>query len=193
MTITDEVTMKIIGIASSPRKGANSQTLVEHILSGAEKAGATTELVRLCDLDIRPCIGCNGCKKGNGCVQKDDFAGLARKLETSDAVVIGSPVYFGRLNAQVYPFIDRCYSLLKPDFSTDFPKGKKIAVALTCGSLGAETVNPLDAYVKHIFSSFLGFADAGFVWQNQCFAPDDLAKFTDTIRKAESLGTSLVK
>lgn len=192
MTISDEVTMKIIGIASSPRKGANSQTLVEHILSGAEKAGATTELVRLSDLDIKPCIGCSGCKKGNGCVQKDDFAGLARKLETADAVVFGSPVYWGRLNAQAYPFIDRCYSLLKPDFSTDFPKGKKLAVALTSGSLGAETVNPIDAYVKHIFS-FLGFTDAGFVWQNQCFAPDDLVKFTDTIQKAETLGTSLVK
>lgn len=184
--------MKVIGIVSSPRKGANSQALVEHILSGAEKAGAKIELVRLSDLDIRPCIGCNGCKKGNGCVQKDDFAGLVRKLETTDAVVFGSPVYWGRLNAQAYPFIDRCYSLLKPDFSTDFPKGKKIALALTCGSLGAETTKPLDAYVKHIFS-FLGFADAGFVWQNQCFAPDDLAKFTDTIRNAESLGRSLVK
>lgn len=183
--------MKIIGISSSPRKGGNSQTLVEHILSGAEKAGAKTELVRLCDLDIRPCIGCNNCKKGNGCVQKDDFAGLIGDLETADAVVIGSPVYWGRLNAQAYPFIDRCYSLLKPDFSTDFPKGKKIAVALTCGGLGEETVNPLDVYVKHIFS-YLGFADAGFVWQNQCFAPDDLAKFTDTILKAESLGKSLV-
>ncbi|HWQ63136.1 MAG TPA: flavodoxin family protein [Methanospirillum sp.] len=184
--------MKIIGIASSPRKGANSQTLVEHVLSGAEKAGAKTELVRLSDLDIKPCIGCGGCKKGNGCVQKDDFAGLVGKLETADAVVFGSPVYFGRLNAQAYPFMDRCYSLLKSDFSTDFPKGKKFAFALTCGGMGAEAVNPVNEYVKHIFS-FLGFADAGFVWQNQCFAPDDLTKFTDTIQKAESLGTSLVK
>ena len=184
--------MKIIGIASSPRKGANSQTLVEHILSGAEKAGAKTELVRLSDLNIKPCLGCNDCKKGNGCVQKDDFAGLVGKLETADAVVFGSPLYWGRLNAQAYPFIDRCYSLLKSDFSTDFPKGKKFAVALTCGGMGAEAVNPVNEYVKHIFS-FLGFSDAGFVWQNQCFAPNDLVKFTDTIQKAESLGTSLVK
>jgi multimeric flavodoxin WrbA len=192
MTIINEVIMKIIGIASSPRKGANSQTLVEHVLSGAEKAGAKTELVRLSDLDIKPCMGCSGCKKGNGCVQKDDFAELVEKLETADAVVFGSPLYWGRLNAQAYPFIDRCYSLLKPDFSTDFPKGKKFALAMTCGGMGAEAVNPVNEYVKHIFS-FLGFTDAGFVWQNQCFAPNDLTKFTDTIQKAESLGTSLVK
>ncbi|PWR74728.1 flavodoxin family protein [Methanospirillum lacunae] len=184
--------MKIIGIASSPRKGANSQTLVEHILSGAEKAGAKTELVRLCDLNIEPCIGCNDCKKSNGCVQKDDFAGLVSKLETADAVVFGSPVYWGRLNAQAYPVIDRLYSLLKSDFSTDFPKGKKFVVALTCGGMGAEAVNPVNEYAKHIFS-FLGFADAGFVWQNHCFAPDDITKFTETIQKAESLGKSLAQ
>ncbi|MFA5332528.1 MAG: flavodoxin family protein [Methanoregula sp.] len=184
--------MKVIGIASSPRKGANSQTLVEHVLSGARKAGATTELVRLCELDIRPCLGCNDCKKGNGCVQKDDLAGLVKKLEKADAVVIGSPVYWGRLNAQAYPFIDRCYSLLKSDFSTDFPKGKKLAVALTCGGMGMEALAPVDAYVKHIFS-FLGFADAGFVWQNQCYLPHDLAKFPDAIKKAEDLGKMLVK
>ena len=184
--------MKIIGIAFSLRKGANSQTLVEHILSGAEKAGATTELVRLCDLDIKPCIACNGCKKGNGCVQKDEFAGLVGKLETADAIVFGSPVYLGRLNAQAYPFIDRCYSLLKPDFSTDFPKGKKIAVALTCGGLGAETVNPLDEYVKQIFS-FLDLPMPALSGRTSATHPDDLVKFTDTIQKAESLGSSLVK
>ena len=184
--------MKIIGIATSPRKGANSQALVEHILTGAKKAGAQTELVRLCELDIKPCLGCNSCKKGNGCVQKDDFAGLVKKLEKADSIVIGSPVYWGRLNGQAYPFIDRCYSLLKADFSTDFPKGKKIAVALTCGSNGEEVVTPIDAYVKRIFS-FLGCTDAGFVWQNQCYQPHDLAQYPDAVRRAEGLGASLLK
>lgn len=185
--------MKITGIATSPRKGGNSQSLVEHILAGAENAGAETELVRLCDLDIKPCLGCNGCKRGNdGCVQKDDFAELVKKLSQTDIIVIGSPVYWGRLNAQTYPFIDRCYSLLKPDFSSDFPKGKKIALALTCGSMGAEALNPVDAYVKHIFS-FLGCTDAGFIWQNQCYHLHDLETYPDKIREAEVLGLSLLK
>lgn len=184
--------MKVLGIVSSPRKGANSETLVEHVLSGAHKAGATTELIRICDMDIKPCLGCSGCKKGNGCVQKDDFAGLLKKLEKADAVVLGSPLYWGRLNAQAYPFIDRCYSLLKPDFSTEFPKGKKLAFALTCGGMGADAVNPVNEYVKHIFS-FLGFSDSGFVWQNQCFQPHDIANYPDAIKKAEELGKSLVK
>jgi len=183
--------MKIMGIASSPRKGGNSQTLVEHILAGAREAGAETELIRLCDYEIQPCTGCNSCKKGGACVLEDDMAELFLRMGEADAVVFGSPIYWGRLNAQAYPFIDRFYAYLKPDFSTDFPKGKKFAVALTCGGMGPEVLNPVNEYLKNIFR-FLGFVDAGFVWQNHCLLPTDLGNYPEKIREAEELGRSLV-
>ena len=184
--------MKILGIASSPRKGGNSQTLVKHILSGAREAGSKTELVRLCDLDIQPCTGCTSCKGGEGCVIADDMDGLCKKMADADAVVFGSPVYWFRLNAQAYPFIDRFYALIKPDFTSDFPKGRKIVLALTCGGVGPEVLNPINEYVKTVFK-FLGFVDAGFVWQNRCYLPDDLAKYPETIEKAKELGRSMVR
>jgi len=184
--------MKVLGIASSPRKGANSQTLAEHILAGAQEAGAETELVRLCQLDIQPCTGCNTCKGGDGCVIEDDMQMLCKKLEEADAVVLGSPIYWGRLNAQAYPFIDRLYALIKPDFTTDFPKGKKMAVALTCGGMEPEAIKPVNDYVKFVFG-FLGFVDGGFICQNHCLKPDDLAQFPETIGKAKELGRKLVK
>jgi len=185
--------MKILGIATSPRKGANSQTLVEHILAGAKKAGATTELVRICDLDIAPCKGCNTCRTGDdGCIIGDDMGELWEKMVKADAIVLGSPVYWGRLNAQAYPFIDRFYAHLKPDFSTDFPKGKKIVLALTCGGMPPEALAPLNAYVKATFG-YLGCVDAGYIAQNQCADPHDLARFPETIKKAEDLGKALVK
>jgi multimeric flavodoxin WrbA len=184
--------MKVLGIASSPRKSGNSQTLVEQILSGAQEAGATTELIRLSDMEIQPCIGCGSCKKsGNGCAKQDAMTDLYEKLAGSDAVVFGSPIYWARLNAQAYPFIDRLYGLLKSDFSTDFPKGKKIVVALTCGGGGPEVLNPVNENLKHTFGA-LGFVDAGFIWQNQCIMPDDLAKFPEKIAEAKKLGKSLV-
>lgn len=117
---------------------------------------------------------------------------LVDTMAESDVLVFGSPVYWSRLNAQAYPFIDRLYALLKPDFSTDFPKGKKLVVALTCGGMGEEQLKPVNDYMKFIFG-FLGYTDAGFVWQNGCFAPDDLAKFPEKIEEAKQLGRSLVK
>lgn len=183
--------MKILGIASSPRKGGNSQTLVEHILSGAKEAGATTELVRLCDLDIQPCTACDTCRIGDECVLQDDMEELWEKMVQSDAVVFGSPIYWFRLNAQAYPFIDRFYGHFTPDFSCDLPKGKKIVVALTCGGVDPGTLNSANEYLKNVFQ-FLGFVDAGFIWQDQCNLPHDLAQFPDKIKEAKQLGKSLV-
>lgn len=184
--------MKVLGIATSPRRGANSQTLVENILAGAKEAGAKTEIVRLCMMNIQPCLGCNKCKTEGDCVIEDDMEMLLEKLEGADAVVLGSPVYWGRLNAQAYPFIDRLYALITPEFTTDFPKGKKIAVALTCGGMEPEAMKPINDYVKFVFG-FLGFVDGGFVCQNHCLLPEDLAQFPETLQKAKELGRALVK
>ena len=66
--------MKVIGINASPRKRANTQTLVEAVLEGAAENGAETRLVNLRELTIHGCLGCEGCKKHPGkCVQKDDL------------------------------------------------------------------------------------------------------------------------
>ena len=48
--------MKVIGINASPRKRANTQTLVEAILNGAEEVGAETRLVNLRELKINGCL-----------------------------------------------------------------------------------------------------------------------------------------
>ena len=77
--------MKVIGINASPRKKANTQTLVEAILSGAEDKGAETNLVNLRELKINGCLGCEGCKKHLGkCVQKDDLTQLLQEMTTYD-------------------------------------------------------------------------------------------------------------
>jgi multimeric flavodoxin WrbA len=116
---------------------------------------------------------------------------LWEKIVQSDAIIIGSPIYWFRLNAQVYPFIDRIYGYISPDFTCDIPKGKKIVVALTCGGEDIEDMNSGNEYLKKVFQ-FLGFVNAGFIWQNNCTKLNDLANFPDKIKEAKQLGKSLV-
>ena len=59
--------MKIIGINASPRKNANTQTLVESALNGAAEKGAETRLVNLRQLNINGCTGCERCKRQCAC------------------------------------------------------------------------------------------------------------------------------
>ncbi|MBP2656205.1 MAG: hypothetical protein H6Q73_3774 [Firmicutes bacterium] len=92
--------MKILGI-SCGRKMSNSEILVKEALMGAEEAGAEVELIRLHDLTLKPCTGCNACvinlfeKCGAGeCVIKDDdFAFIDEKIMECDGLIIGSPIY----------------------------------------------------------------------------------------------------
>ena len=94
--------MNVIGINASPRKNANTQTLVEAILAGAEKTGADTRMVNLRELKINGCLGCEGCKKHLGkCVQKDDLTTLLQDLTAYDAIVLGTPVYWFHVSAPV--------------------------------------------------------------------------------------------
>jgi multimeric flavodoxin WrbA len=93
--------MKIIGINASPRKGANTQTLVEATLHGAKDQDVDTHLVNLRELKINGCIGCEGCKKHLGkCVQKDDLTFLLEEMTTYDAIVLGTPVYWYHVTSQ---------------------------------------------------------------------------------------------
>jgi multimeric flavodoxin WrbA len=100
--------MKILGICASPR-GSKSTTLrlVQAVLDGARTAGATVELVNVCDLDIKYCNACQVCFKKGKCVHKDDFEELYNRILAADGLVWGSPNYFHTVTAQMKTLIDR--------------------------------------------------------------------------------------
>lgn len=100
--------MKILGINASPR-GEKSQTLrlVKAVLAGAKSAGAETELIDLCKLNIKYCNACQVCFKTGKCVQEDDFQDLYDKILAADGMVWGSPNYFRSVTAQLKTLIDR--------------------------------------------------------------------------------------
>jgi len=92
--------MKVLGLTCG-RKMSNTEILVKEALMGAEEMGAEVELVRLMDLHIKPCTGCNSCvidlfeKGGSGdCVIKnDDLKFIDEKILECDGLVLGSPIY----------------------------------------------------------------------------------------------------
>jgi len=100
---------RVLGIVGSPRRGGNTETLVDEVLRGAEEAGALVEKVILSKLDIRPCRGCDACKKAGKCVQQDDMLALLEQMERSQVWVLGTPIYFWGPTAQFKAFVDRFY------------------------------------------------------------------------------------
>ena len=70
---------RILGVGGSPRKGGNSDILLQHILRGGAK-GAGVEEVQLRDLDYKPCQGGERCRKGLICTRPSRIEALGREL-----------------------------------------------------------------------------------------------------------------
>ncbi|MDO5843812.1 MAG: flavodoxin family protein [Methanocorpusculum sp.] len=185
--------MKVLGLSSSVRKG-NSQGLLQAVLDGAKEAGAEVELIRLADKDIKPCKGCGYCKaEGHTtCVTKDDMQEIYKKIAEADAVVLGSPVYFGRPNSIALCMVERMYAMVDAKFASHIKAGKNFASVQTCGSNGADVTDAIHASLAGAFS-FFGMKDAGHVWANNCYAQDDFSKDTAKIAEAKKLGKKLAE
>jgi multimeric flavodoxin WrbA len=106
--------MKILGVTCG-RKNSNTEILVKEALMGAEEAGAEVELIRLHDLTIKPCTGCNSCvidlfeKGGSGAcvIRNDDFSFFNEKFLDCDGMVVGSPIYEKSPSGQLKSLNDR--------------------------------------------------------------------------------------
>ena len=102
--------MKVLGIAGSPRRGGNTDILVNMALRVLAENGLETEFLSLADRPIKPCTACGGCFKLDEarCVQEDPaFEGLIEKFAEADGILVGSPVYFGSATPQTMALLDR--------------------------------------------------------------------------------------
>ncbi len=98
----------ILGICGSGRKEGNTGALVEEVLKGT---GSATELVWLIDLTLGYCTGCMRCVAEGNCWQKDGMTDLYKKLLDCEAIVLGSPCYYGEVSGLVKSMMDRCIAL----------------------------------------------------------------------------------
>jgi multimeric flavodoxin WrbA len=97
----------------SPRKTKwNTATMLQTALEGAAAAGAETELVNLYSLNFKGCASCFSCKrldrKAVGvCALKDDLRPILERVREADALLLGTPVYYGAETACTRAFLER--------------------------------------------------------------------------------------
>jgi multimeric flavodoxin WrbA len=104
--------MKVMAFNGSPRKEWNTATLLKKALEGALSRGAETDLIHLYDLNYKGCISCFACKTKGGknygrCAVKDDLTPVFKKVAEADAIILGSPVYFGTVSGEMSSFMER--------------------------------------------------------------------------------------
>ncbi|MBW1914932.1 MAG: flavodoxin family protein [Deltaproteobacteria bacterium] len=103
--------MKTLGIYGSPRKGGNSDQLLDKALAGAAASGSEVSRIYVRDLDISGCIECGGCDETGQCVIKDAMQPVYPLLEESDIIFLSIPIFFYNLPAQTKALVDRTQSI----------------------------------------------------------------------------------
>lgn len=188
--------MNILGISGSPRKGGNTDILLDKALEGAKSAGGVVEKVILNDLNFKPCQECAGCDKSGICIIEDDMQPLYKKLVEADRVIVASPVFFGSLSAQVKMMIDRLQCLwvskyiLKKAVSS---KQKRKGIFLCVG--GAENKKFFEnaKSIIKIFFTTLDIDYAGDLFYGGLDKKLAIKEREGALKKAFDLGISLVE
>lgn len=118
--------MKVLGVSGSPIKDSNTDALINSIL---DATGVETDFVKLSEINVGPCIACMKCVDTNECVINDHFKWVSKKVMEADAIVVGSPTYYGAASAFTKAFIERLYSKRHVRLLT----GGKLAVTVAVG------------------------------------------------------------
>jgi multimeric flavodoxin WrbA len=150
--------MKVCGIIGSPVKNGNVDLLVSQVLQGAASTGADVQKIYLNDLQIKTCQSCDVDPAPRYCIYEDDMQCVYDALDTCDLLVLGTPVYFDTVSAQVKLMIDRCNCIrpyiLQPDGTYAFERRmkKKKAAILVVVAGESKAFDSITRVVKGFFN-----------------------------------------
>ncbi len=190
--------IRVLGIAGSPRRHGNTETLLDEFLAGARQAGGVTEKVVVVQLEIVGCRNCDGCWQDGQCIVADDFQAVRQQILAADVIALAAPLFFWNLPAQTKALIDRSqcqwawrFVLKRPLTPTPAGHLRRRGVFLCVGG------DPRRRFVGAIQTvrDFFGVYGVGY-WADLLYtgldARDDAAGRPDVLQAAFALGERAV-
>ena len=190
----------ILVVTGGGRPGGNTAQLVDAFVKGAEEAGHLVEKVSLLKTEVKGCLGCNACRYGKPCVQKDGFNELVPKIKGADLVVFASPLYFWTISSKLKAFIERFYCIAEED--ADPPYGryerypvKDSALLMTSADEFFWTFEQAVSYYQFAVVNYIGFHDRGMVLAGGCGDTNGKPQIDKTghLREAYEFGKNLYR
>lgn len=156
---------KVLALMGSPRKGKNTDKLMDYLLEGISENNLEINKIYLKDKDIGHCTGCDYCGKTGSCVKKDGMDDIYSEFDNSDIIILATPVYFNSINSMAKAMVDRCqkywsvkYSLKGEYKNTEDRKG----IFLSTGGAALEhdqfngSISVMDYFFRAINADYSG-------------------------------------
>jgi multimeric flavodoxin WrbA len=181
----------ILGICGSGRKEGNTGALIETVL---KEAGGESELVWLIDINLGYCTGCLRCAFEGACWQQDGMTALYQKLIDADAIVFGSPCYYGNVSGLFKSFMDRSIALgyMGVGKESDIEMhGRKPLADKPAAIVSAVAGHGVDNVLK-LMEGYAGYAEMNIVGSLGAAAGmDDVRDKPEIMQQARDLGAKL--
>lgn len=184
---------KVLGIFGSPRRGGNSDLLLDAALEAARSAGARVSAVSVRDLDIPGCRECGGCNETGRCVWNDGMQEVYPLLEEADVIVLASPIFFYSFPSQLKALIDRAqaewskrYRVNKEDGNPDLPRGKGYLLAVGA-TRGKNLFVGVELTAKYFFDA-LGMSYEGGIFLRGIDGKAEIKNHPEYLEQARELG-----
>lgn len=150
---------RVLGLSCSPRRGGNTDIMMDAALEGAGSLGAHTEKVYVASLDVNPCRACNACFETGSCVQQDDMQELYPRLLSWEGIILAAPIFSMNLAAQAKILIDRLqccwakkYVLKEHTVPDDIRAGRKGLWLSAAGFKHHRVFDPARVTVDYFFA-----------------------------------------
>lgn len=187
--------MKVLGIYGSPRKGGNSDQLLDKALEGANSAGAEIFRVYARDLKMSGCHECGGCDTTGKCVVEDDMQSVYPVLEAADVIFISSPIFFYGLPAQVKALIDRAQALWSKKMlgkSSEASQSKRRGYLIAVGATGGKNLFDGSQLTARYFFDALNMAYHGGIFFRRLEKKTAALDTPEALQEAFNLGRKAV-
>ena len=186
----------ILAITSSPRRGGNSERMLDEAVKGALSVGARVEKAALCDFKIAACVECYGCARTGRCVVNDGFQKFYADFLAVDRIILATPVFFMAASAQAKALVDRCQCLWVRKYRLKTRIEPRPGAA-RCGYLIASAASGLpDSFdcarkTALYFYKTLDMEFAGDVCVNKLEGKHDVEKSPGALKSAFDLGLAV--
>ena len=183
--------MKVIGISGSPRKDGNTEILVRQALKPFnEKDWVVTEFF-LSSKTINPCMGCETCNETGECaIEGDDMALLINEFESCDVLIIGSPVYYRNVTAQLKALFDRSFCFRNRKLLEGMLGG---AIAVGRGEGGGQSLALSIIHNYYLSSGAICVPGELNGLSARADKPGDILQQENRLRQARILGENILK
>lgn len=176
--------MKVLMINGSPKAHGCTDTALREVEKTLNAHGIETETLCLGKKPVAGCIDCSACAETGRCVFQDKVNEVLDRLDTIDALIVGSPVYYAGPSGQVTAFLDRLFYAGKGRMA-----GKSGAAVVSCRRGGATAA--FDRLNKYFSISSMPIVTSQYWNQVHGNTPEEVMQDREGLQTMRTLGENM--